>query len=48
MKAPPTPSGPVVGLNKITLFPGLAAAATCRSPCRMTLTRSALSSGFPA
>ena len=47
-EAPPTPSGPVVDPNRITLLPGPLAAATCRSPCRITPTQSALTSGFPA
>ena len=47
-EAPPTPSGPVVEPNRITLLPGPLAAATCRSPCRMTPTQSALTSGLPA
>ena len=47
-EAPPTPSGPVVDPNRITLLPGPWAAATCRSPCRITPTQSALTSGFPA
>ena len=47
-EAPPTPSGPVADPNRITLFPGPLAAATCRSPWRITPTQSALTSGFPA
>jgi len=47
-KAPPTPSGPVVDPNRITLLPAPLAAATCRSPCRITPTQSALTNGFPA
>ena len=46
--APPTPSGPVVDPNKITLLPAPLAAATCRSRCPMIPTQSALTSGFPA
>ena len=47
-EAPPTPSGPVVDPNRITWLPGPLAAATCRSPCRITPTQSALTRGFPA
>ena len=47
-EAPPTPSGPVVDPNRITLLPGPLACATCRSPCRITPMQSALTSGFPA
>ena len=47
-EAPPTPSGPVVDPNRMTLLPGPRPAATCRSPCRITPTQSALTNGFPA
>ena len=47
-EAPPMPSGPVAEPNRITWLPGPLAAATCRSPCRITPTQSALTSGFPA
>ena len=47
-EAPPTPSGPVVDPNRITLLPSPLASATCRSPCRITPTQSALTSGLPA
>ena len=46
--APPMPSGPVPAPNRMTLLPSPRAAASWRSPCRMTPTHRAFTSGFPA